>query len=64
MRLIAALVGSALAGVTLPLKAEQSGRPSDTSALVDFLRQIEPNQSQFGAEGGVAMTARPPRDTN
>ena len=62
MRLIAALVGSALAGVALPLKAEQSGRPSDTSALVDFLRQIEPNQSQFGAEGGVAMTGRPPRN--
>ena len=64
MRLIAALIGSALAGVALPLKAEQSGRPSDTSALVDFLRQIESNQSQLGAEGGVAMTARPPRDTN
>jgi len=50
MRLIAALIGSALAGVALPLKAEQLGRPSDTLALVDFLRQIEPNQSQFGAE--------------
>ena len=59
MRLIAALIGSALAGVALPLKAEQLGRPSDTSALVDFLRQIEPNQSQFGAESVTVKASKP-----
>ena len=63
-RLIAALLGGALAGVALPLKAEQAGLPSDISALIDFVQEIEPNQSQFSAKTGLAMTARPPRDAN
>ena len=59
IRLIAALIGSAL--VALPVKAEQPEPPSDISALVDFARQLEPDRSQ--PETGL-VSARPPRDAN
>ena len=63
MRVIAALVGTGVAGIALPLRAEQPGLPGDISALVEFARQIEPNRFQFD-EAGLAASMRPPRDAN